>query len=393
VFRLRRLFDLLDRKSWSVSDPNFAIGLLGGSVTATGQPVTATTAMHVAPFALAVRLIAEACGTTPAKVFSRDPKAPAPDHPAYELVHDFANEWTPAPRFREIVTADAILHGAGYAIVTRVNDQPRELHRVDQRRTPVQRKFMAGGEPFYVVGNGADAVTVPFTDMLYLPGFLDMSSVDVGREAIGLSALLERHTSRFFAKSARPSGALMFNASMPPEKMTAIKTAWDAAHSGENAGGTAIIDGTGGGDFKTVTPSNQASELTQQRQFQIDEIARITGVPPTMLFSLDRGTWGNVEQLMLQFRQFALNPWLQRWADAYSIVLLTPEERARFYVEFLTDDLAAADQAAQATAFSQYRSMGAMTANEVRAVRNLPALPDGNTLANPFTTSNKPETP
>lgn len=66
-----------------------------------------------------------------------------------------------------------------------------------------------------------------------------------------------------------------------------------------------IIDGTGGGDFKTVTPSNQASELTAQRLFQIDEIARITGVPPTMLFGLDHATWGNVEQLDLQFRQFA----------------------------------------------------------------------------------------
>lgn len=344
--------------------------------------------MRVAPFAQAMRLISEACGTTPAKVFSRDPKAPASTHDGYALVHDFANEWTSAARLRETVTADAILNGAGYARAIRVNGKVQELHRLDHRRTPVQRKFNdLTGEPFYVVGSGAEAFTVPFTDMLYLPGFLDMSNVEIGREAIGLSALLERHTSKFFSKGARPSGVVMFSNKLTPDAMTNVKAAWDAAHSGENAGGTAFVDGTGGGDFKTVTPSAQASELTQQRQFQIDEIARITGVPPTMLFGLDRGTWGNVEQLQLQFRQFALRPWLQRWVDAYTIVLLTPEERADYYVEFLTDDLAAADQAAQATAFGQYRSMGAMTANEVRAVRNLPALPDGNTLANPYTSS------
>jgi len=68
-------------------------------------------------------------------------------------------------------------------------------------------------------------------------------------------------------------------------------------------------------------------------------------------------------------------------------VLLTPEQRTTHYIEFLVDDLASADLAAQATAFGQYRSMGAMTANEVRAIRNLPALLDGNTLANPYTTS------
>ena len=387
---LRKLRGLFDRKSYGLSDPAFPASLFGGVSAASGVTVSAETAMRVAPFNAAVRLISEAAGTTPAKVFSRDPKAASPDHAAYGLVHDFANEWTSAGTLREIVTADAMLHGHGYARAIRVNGKVQELHRLDPR--VVERKFHdLTGEPFYVVGHGADAIAVPFTDMLHVPGFRDSANVDTGREAIGLSVLLERHTSKFFAKGARPSGVVMFSGKLPPDAMVNIRAAWEAAHSGENAGGTAFIDGTGGGDFKTVTPSAQASELTAQRQFQIDEIARLTGVPPTMLFGLDRATWSNVEQLTLQFRQFALRPWLRRWEDAYTLVLLTPEERASSYVEFLTDDLASADHAAQATALGQYRSMGAMTANEVRAVRNLPALPGGDSLANPYTTSNSPQ--
>lgn len=346
-------------------------------------------AMQVAPFGAAVRLIAEAAGMTPAKVFTREPKAAESDHPAYPLVHEFSNEWTSAAALREIVTSDAILYGHGYARAVRVGGEVRELHRIDQSRTPVTRKFNdLTGEPVFIVGSGADAEAVSFRDMIHIPCFRDTSVAASGRDAIALSALLERHTSRFFAKGARPSGALMFDEPLPADKMAAIKASWDAAHSGENAGGTAIIDGTGGGSFQTITPSAQASELTAQRQFQIDEIARITGVPPTMLFGLDRATWSNVEQLAMQFRQFALRPWLRRWEDAYALVLLTPDERETHFVEFVTDDLSSADLAAQATALGQYRSMGAMTANEVRAVRNLPALPDGNQLANPYTTSN-----
>ncbi|SEO36116.1 hypothetical protein SAMN04488103_12812, partial [Gemmobacter aquatilis] len=43
--------------------------------------------------------------------------------------------------------------------------------------------------------------------------------------------------------------------------------------------------------------------------------------------------------------------------------------------------------AARATAYSQYRAMGAMAANEVRAGLNLPPLPGGDVLENPFTTT------
>ncbi len=383
---LQRALRAFDRKSYSLTDADFPLSIFGAQPTATGVAVSTSGAMQVPAVAQAVRLISEAVATTPAKVFSRDPKESAPDHPAYSLVHDFANEWTSADELREQVTADALKHGHGYARAIVVNGAVRELHRLDP--TIVTRKVHdLTGEPLYIVGKGADAIIVPWHEMLHVADFDGAASLYRAREAIALSMLLERHTGKFFANGARPSGVVMFSSKMPPEVLANIKAAWNAAHTGDNAGGTAFIDGTGGGDYKTVTPSAQASELSIQRLAQVSEIARHFGVPPTLLFDLTRGTWSNVEQLMLQFRQFTIAPWLRRWQDAYTRVLLTPEQRATHYVEFLSDDLASADLAAQATAFGQYRSMGAMTANEVRAIRNLPALPGGDDLANPYTTS------
>ncbi len=381
--RLRRV---LDRKAYGLSDPSFPLSIFGAAATASGLTVTPESAMRIAPVAAAVRLISEAVGTTPAKVFTRDPKAPAPDHPAYFLAHDFANDWTSASALREQVTADALLHRDGYARAIVVNGKVQELHRLDPRTVTQQFNDLTG-EPVYVVGRGADAVTYPFNEILHISDFGQESSAMRGREAIALSALLEQHTSKFFAKGARPSGVVMFKDKLPPEAMDKIKLAWNAAHTGDNAGGTAFIDGTGGGDFQTVTPTAAASELSQQRMYQVIEIARHFNVPPTMIYALERGTWSNVEQLALQFQQFTVRPWLRKWQDAYTRVLLTHDERPTHFVEFLVDDLASADLAAQATAFGQYRSMGVMTANEVRAVRNLPALPGGDDLANPYTST------
>ncbi|MDP1577804.1 MAG: hypothetical protein Q8L76_13775, partial [Cypionkella sp.] len=76
-----------------------------------------------------------------------------------------------------------------------------------------------------------------------------------------------------------------------------------------------------------------------------------------------------------------------KWQAAYARVLLTPEERRAYYVEFITEDLSTVKLAERATAYGQFRSMGAMTANEVRGGLNLPAHAEGNTLQNPYTTT------
>lgn len=63
--------------------------------------------------------------------------------------------------------------------------------------------------------------------------------------------------------------------------------------------------------------------------------------------------------------------------------MLTPDERAAgFYIEFVIDDLLTANAATRATTYAQYRSMGAMTANEVRAGLNMPPRDGGDTLDN-----------
>lgn len=64
-------------------------------------------------------------------------------------------------------------------------------------------------------------------------------------------------------------------------------------------------------------------------------------------------------------------------------VLLSSEDRRALYIEAETKDLMTVDFAAQATAYSQYVAMRAMTPNEVRAGLNLPPMAGGDELSNP----------
>jgi HK97 family phage portal protein len=129
------------------------------------------------------------------------------------------------------------------------------------------------------------------------------------------------------------------------------------------------------------------SQFLEHRLEQVREIARIFGVPPHMLFELSRATWSNAEQMGATFLQLCLRPWLDRWQDAYATVLLTEDEQAEFYPEFVIDDLQRADAAGRAEIFGKLVAMRAMTPNEVRAAMNLPAIEGGDELANPYITT------
>ncbi len=379
-----------EAKALSLSDPE-ALALFGGMPTASGMQVSPSSAMRVPAVACAVALIAETIGALPAKLYLRNGKAAATDHPAFRLIHDEANEWTSAQGLRTAITTDALLNDkGGFAFVVRnANGQPLELQRLDPAR--VSPRHESDGEPFYIVSTDAGQRRYDYRDVLHVQPFGGVSPITLGREAIALALAFESHIGQLFANGGRPSGIIRSPKVMDIDAKRKLAASWFNTHSGRSAGGTAVLDE--GLEYQQLSLTLADAQFAENRLEQIREIARVFRVPPTMIFELTRGTWANTEEMSRQFLQVTLKPWLTTWGWAYSRALLTPEERAAHYVEFITDDLTTTDTAARAAAYGQYRSMGSITANEVRAGLNLPPLPGGDVLQNPYTTSGAPAAP
>ena len=226
---------------------------------------------------------------------------------------------------------------------------------------------------------------MPFTEILHISTLDGISPIDHGREAIGLALASERHLANWHSRSGRPGGYLATDDTLGADEAQNILKAFLAGHTGEEAGRPAIFDK--GVKYHPLATSNTDAEFFNNRIEQIREIARAFRIPPSMIFELERGTWSNVEQMAQQFLTMTLRPWLKRWQAAYARVLLSFEDRKALYIEAETKDLLTVDFAAQATAYSQYVAMRAMTPNEVRAGMNLPPMTGGDELANPYTTS------
>src|SRR6266404_2940635 len=111
------------------------------------------------------------------------------------------------------------------------------------------------------------------------------------REAIALCMVLEQHASRLFGSGARPSGVLSLKGVVTPDAIAKAKTSWQAAHAGNNSGGTAVVpaDAT----WQALTFSSVDAQFLEMSKFAIGEICRVFRVSPHMLAELDRATMKN----------------------------------------------------------------------------------------------------
>lgn len=359
--------------------------------SSSGVEITADSAMKCSPVNAGVMLPAESTRTLSCSLLQEGAdgsKTPASGHPAFPLVHDFANDWASAGEIRRNATIDAILHGDGFAYVSKVGGKPSEI--IYLPRSVVSIEWSQIGAPTYSV-NGekygpGEILHIGCPNWNNAPAQRGLGLLHNGRDAIGLAILLERAAARLFKNNARPGGVISFTGTLNAQAAGRAAASWKSAHGGDNSGGVAVLDNSG--TYTPVSFTSVDSQHAEMRQFAIAEISRLTRVPVTMLGDLSKGTYSNVEQQNLQFLQFCLMPWLRAWQDAYSRALLTPEERAAGYCfEFDLDELLRADTVARATAFGQYRSAGVMTANDVRRKIGLVPLPDGDVLASPHVQS------
>jgi HK97 family phage portal protein len=385
----------VEQKAYSLNSSDFA-EIVGLRSTYSGVNIGGKSALYVPAVLQAVRLISETIGSLPCKVYHETEagKLPAKDHSAYRIVHKRANEWTGAGDLRTRLTADALLHGNGFAKVVPFEDgRPFELHRLKPGKVTILEDDVTGA-PVYRVQEAGGSRDYPHTEILHIPSFLSTSPITFGKEGIGLAAILERHGAQFFGSGARPTGIITNekpqgseNGKKTADNIRASFREWQRDASGDPL----VLDN--GWTYNAPVMTSTDAQFLENRLEQVREIARIFGVPPTMLFELTRGTWSNTEQMGAQFLQLCLRPWLDRWTDAMTTVLFSEDEQEDHYFEFVTDDLMRADAASRTTNMTALVTNRIMTPNEVRAILNMPPLPGGDELTNPHTTSNAAPAP
>ncbi len=382
--RLKSLLGF-ETKSGTATPDAWLFEAFGANPSAAGISVTPRNAMSCAPVRAAVAAISEPIGTLPLHIYKRtdDGKERAPDHAIYRLLHDQANDFTSASRFRDQLTADALLFPAGgLAFIARNSERkPISLFRLDPESVTVT--FDAFEGPAYKITEGGKSRDIPQGDIFHIPSpaLSGRGLVGEARDAIGLTMLLERHASKLFANSARPSGVLSLKGNVTADALTKVKTAWTAAHGGDKTGGTAVVPSDA--EWQALTMTSVDAQFLELRAFQINEIARVFRVPPILLYEYGRATWGNSESMRQDFLDFSLMRWISAWENEVALKLLTEDERKTYFAEFLVDGFVRSDLVKRTQAFTAAVGGPWLLANEARAAENRAAVPGGEKLLPP----------
>ena len=375
----------VETKGFLTSEEAFAI--FGAINTASGISISAEVALRVPAVLSATRAISEAVGQLPLTLYRRSAngtkKALAPsEHPVARVLERPA-PWIGDTEFRRQMQADVLLHGNAYAVVVKVNGEPRELHRIDPRLVSVTYDIFTA-EPHYRIGIATDgAREYSWSEVLHLRALGTNGAIGIGiltlaKEAIALALILETHAAKLFSRGAKPSGVLETPKVLSPKVVKQLRESFEAAHSGaEQSGNTLVLEE--GMKFTSTQLTSVDSQFLQLREFSILEIARACRVPPHMVGALDKTTHSNVEELGSQFLTFTLAPWLAIWEDAIERTLIDPAEQDELCAEFDTIGIARADIEKRMAAYQSGIQSGVLLLNEARALEGLPPVEGGDT--------------
>lgn len=358
-----------------------------GPLSSSGAPVTPERAMRVATVYACVRILAESVAQLPCKIYRRDEtgREQVESGPLFDLMH-FPNPWQNSFEFREHLMACLCLRGNFFALMSRRRGEVIELLPLRPEAVSVQRR---NWELLYTYtdANGRTA-TVGADKMLHvrglsLDGIMGVSPIRYGRDAIGLAMATEKHGALMFRNGARPGGVLKHPAKLSDEALEHLKISWEAAHGGDNAGRTAILEE--GMSYESVSMTNEDAQYLDTRQFQRNEICALFRVPPHMVGDLTKSSFSNITQQSLEFVKYSVLPWCRRIETAFWRSLLTDEQRREGYrVEFLVDGLERADIKTRYESYSIAIQNGILSPNECRRLENRNPREGGDVFLQPL---------
>ena len=378
------LFHSRDKPQNRTAGSSYAF-YMGG--TTSGKAVTERSAMQMTAVYSCVRILAEAVAGLPLHLYKYtddDSKEKAIDHPLYRLLHDEPNPEMSSFVFRETLMTHLLLWGNAYAQVIRNGkNEVVALYPLMPNKMSVDRD--ENGHLYYTYYRGYDeaiknkefAVTLRSSDVLHIPGLgfdglVGYSPIAMAKNAIGMAIACEEYGAKFFANGATPGGVLEHPSTIKDPQR--VRESWQTAFGGSgNANKVAVLEE--GMKYTPISISPEQAQFLETRKFQINEIARIFRVPPHMVGDLEKSSFSNIEQQSLEFVKYTLEPWVIRWEQSIQRTLLSPNEKARYFVKFNVEGLLRGDYQSRMNGYAIGRQNGWMSANDIRELENLNRIP------------------
>lgn len=344
-----------------------------------GEYVTANKALSVPAVWNAVRVVSETMASLPLDLFEVTERGsePAKGHPVRYLIKSEPSPYITSYNFRKALFARACF-GDAFAKVHRNGiGRPYRLEIMDGHVSVVE---INTGDIAYVWNykNGSQQTLLPY-EVIHIRGFSldEMRGIDVSTthgDTLGFAVGANKYGNAFFANNASVDKVLTYPGELNAKQLAQLENKLGNFSGARKAGSTMVLDG--GMSLSKIGLSPEESMLNESRGFQVNEIARVFGVPVHLLQNMDRATFNNIEMMTTLFVTLCLRPWAVQAEQEFLLKLLTTTEKLseRYFFRHNFEGLLRGDTASRSAFYASAILNGWMSRNEVREKENLNEL-------------------
>jgi HK97 family phage portal protein len=297
------------------------------------------------------------------------------------------NPSTSRYRLQESMVADLALYFNAYWLKARYLDASGQPAIGLVRLPPAEMSVVGGLLPrhyLWTAPNG-ERQTLPLSEVVYFNGYnpinplMGLSPLDTLHRILAEEAAAGEHREGFWRNSARVDGIVTRPATKPRYNETQLQSwreQWQREHAGGlGAGRTLLLQ-----DGETFTPagwSAKDSEYLSARKLSREECAAAWHIPLPLVGILEHATFSNIKEQHKHLYQDCLGPWLRMIVEEFHRQLLVESaDQTDVYAEFNIAQKLAGSFEEQAASIQQAVGRPWMTANEARALQNLPRIDD-----------------
>lgn len=298
-------------------------GLLQRTNNASGEAVTVDRAIAIPTVWRCIGLLATVIAGCPLQVFKEPGKKPirvAPIDPG-----NFSTTYTPYELW-ELVVTHLALWGNAYVLKVR-NGADQIVDLLPINPSLVKTKLEDGHKVFEVRRLKPDGTLLriePFTtfEIMHIPGLgfdglKGISPITAAAQTYGTALAADKLAARFFSNGSALSGIIKVKAPLADQTQAdEIKRRWMQTNAGvSHSGNVAVLDAET--DFQQLTIPPDDLQFLQSRQWEVNEIARMYGIPPHLIGETEKvSSWGTgIEQQNIGFVAYTIVGWTERIAQ------------------------------------------------------------------------------
>jgi len=370
-----RIWEKLLTRS-SLENPSTSlVEFLTGAPVSSGVTVSSQTTLGLPAIWRGVRLMSSVVASLPLGVFENtaEGKKKRTDHDIFSIIKN-PNPYMTGYTWREISMFHAHFWGNSYSLISnRQNGVPTELlpfHPKDV--TPVVEK----GKLWYVFSmDGTQHIIEPLNVVhvkgLGSDGIKGKDIVTLLKENLGLGLAQQQNASDFFGSGSKLKYVITQGEgkALSAKGVKNLRKSWKKVHGGVGGEDVAFLDI--GQDIKQIQATPEESQNIQSRKFSVTDVSRILGIPPPLLYDLERSTFSNIEKLILSFTVFDLNPWTVNIEAEYDTKLFKESEKLIVFTEHNLEGLLRGDPKTRSEFYQKMIMYGIMSPNEVRRLENM----------------------